>query len=225
APGAPGPAGANGTSFIFLDAYNPDATYAANDVVTYNGSSYIAILANGPNPSGPTPDKNPVWSVMAAGGTGPAGPQGPMGPVGPTGLTGPAGATGPTGPTGLQGPTGVGGVLGYGANYTGSPTLNSTGVVVNYQGVNGSGVFILGGTTTVYSTDTKNAQLVSCWLTDSSNYAIVTANLTVPPAGYVTVPLDAMYFGGGAGGFYITEYCQGTNLAVDGGMVYWFQIG
>jgi hypothetical protein len=67
APGAPGPAGANGTSFIFLDTYNPYATYAAENVVTYNGSSYVAIVANGPNPSGPAPDQNPSWSLMAAG--------------------------------------------------------------------------------------------------------------------------------------------------------------
>ncbi len=51
APGAPGPAGANGSSFLFLDTYNPNATYQANDVVTYNGSSYISILPNGPNPA------------------------------------------------------------------------------------------------------------------------------------------------------------------------------
>jgi hypothetical protein len=114
APGAPGPAGANGTSFIFLDTYNPYATYAANNVVTYNGSSYIAILPNGPNPSGPTPDQNPSWGLMAAGGTGPAGPAGPQGPAGPPGSTGLMGNPGSTGPAGPQGPAGpAGGVLSY----------------------------------------------------------------------------------------------------------------
>jgi len=115
APGAPGPAGENGTSFIFLDAYNPNATYQANDVVTYNGSSYIAILPNGPNPSGPTPDQNPVWGLMAAGGgvgaTGPQGPAGPMGPQGPQGLLGNPGVQGPQGPQGPAGP--AGGLLSY----------------------------------------------------------------------------------------------------------------
>lgn len=105
APGAPGPAGANGTSFIFLDAYNPYATYAADSVATYNGSSYIAVVANGPNPSGPTPDQNPSWSLMAAGGsTGPAGPQGPQGLAGPQGMTGVMGNPGPAGPLGPVGP-------------------------------------------------------------------------------------------------------------------------
>ena len=92
APGAPGPAGANGTAFIFLNAFDPYATYAVNNVVTYNGSSYVAIVPNGPNPTGPTPDKNPSWSLMAAAGatgpTGPAGPQGPLGDPGPQGLMG-----------------------------------------------------------------------------------------------------------------------------------------
>ena len=88
APGAPGPAGTNGTSFIFLDSYNPYATYAADNVVTYNGSSYIAIVPNGPNPSGPTPDQNPSWSLMAAGGAiGATGPQGPQGAPGPEGIS------------------------------------------------------------------------------------------------------------------------------------------
>jgi len=101
APGAPGPAGVNGIGFLFLNAYNPYATYAPNNVVTYNGSSYVAIVANGPNPTGPSPDKDPSWSLMAAGGTvgatGPAGPQGSMGVQGPQGLLGNPGPAGPAG--------------------------------------------------------------------------------------------------------------------------------
>ena len=125
APGAPGPAGTNGTSFIFLDNYNPNATYAANDVVTYNGSSYIAILPNGPNPSGPTPDKSPEWGLMAAGGTGPAGPAGPQGPQGDPGPMGPMGNTGPAGPAGPQGPTG--GLLGYATATADNQQIDMTG--------------------------------------------------------------------------------------------------
>lgn len=116
APGAPGPTGANGIGFIFLNAYDPFGTYAINNVVTYNGSSYVAIVPNGPNPTGPTPDKNPSWSLMASvGATGPAGPQGSLGPIGdpgPQGLTGPAGATGPQGPRGLTGAPGAPGPAG-----------------------------------------------------------------------------------------------------------------
>jgi hypothetical protein len=113
APGAPGPAGSNGLGFSFLNAFDPYATYAVNNVVTYNGSSYVAIVPNGPNPSGPTPDKNPSWSVMAAAGaTGPAGPIGPQGPLGDPGPQGLMGNSGPQGPAGQTGPQGAaGGVL------------------------------------------------------------------------------------------------------------------
>ena len=113
APGAPGPAGANGVGFSFLNAFDPYATYAVNNVVTYNGSSYVAIVPNGPNPTGPTPDKNPSWSLMAAAGaTGPAGPIGPQGPLGDPGPQGLMGNSGPQGPAGQTGPQGAaGGVL------------------------------------------------------------------------------------------------------------------
>jgi hypothetical protein len=126
--GPAGSAGTNGTSFDFRGAFNNSAVYAVNDVVTYSGSTYIAIAAN-QGPSNPTPDVNlAAWSVMAQqGSTGPAGPQGPaggagsMGPQGPAGTTGPqgpAGATGPSGPQGVQGPAGpsISGLSSDGAN-------------------------------------------------------------------------------------------------------------
>ncbi len=119
APGPQGPAGANGTSFIFRGPFSGDAEYAANDVVTFNGSTYIASTANrGEDP----PDINAIWVLMAqAGGQGPAGPEGQPGPRGPAGVAGPmgdpgamgaTGATGPPGPQGPQGPAGVGGLNG-----------------------------------------------------------------------------------------------------------------
>ena len=61
----------NGIGFSFLNSFDPYATYAANSVVSYVGSSYVAIVPNGPNPNGPAPDTNPSWSLMAkAGSTG-----------------------------------------------------------------------------------------------------------------------------------------------------------
>jgi len=57
--------GANGAGFNFRNAFDPSASYAVNDVVSFNGSSYVAILANS-GPSNPTPDTNPTaWSLMA----------------------------------------------------------------------------------------------------------------------------------------------------------------
>jgi hypothetical protein len=123
--GPQGPAGndgTNGASFTFRNAFDPNQSYAVNDVVSYNGSTYIAIApTQGQN--NPTPDQNPnVWSLMAqsgaqgqAGAQGPAGPQGSPGPQGQTGaigpqgfpgVQGPVGATGPAGPQGPQGSSG-----------------------------------------------------------------------------------------------------------------------
>ena len=132
APGAPGPAGANGLGFTFLNAFDPYATYSLYSVVTYKGSSYVAIVPNGPNPDGPAPDTNPSWSLMASQGTpgiaGPAGPQGPIGEVGPQGIMGNPGPAGPTGPAGPQGP--AGGVLSF------VPTTGSTALTWGqYQAV------------------------------------------------------------------------------------------
>jgi len=93
--GATGPAGTNGTGFDFRNAFDASASYAIDDVVTFNGSSYVAIAANA-GPSNPTPDVNPgAWSVMALeGATGGVGATGPSGPAGPTGATGAAGQAG-----------------------------------------------------------------------------------------------------------------------------------
>jgi len=112
--GPAGPAGKDGVGFNFRNAFDNGASYVINDVVSFNGSSYVAIAAT--NPGDPTPDVNPNWSLMARqGATGPAGAQGaqgPPGPTGPQGQTGATGATGATGPTGAQGPKGDTGAQG-----------------------------------------------------------------------------------------------------------------
>jgi collagen type VII alpha len=115
AAGPQGPAGANGTGFNFRNAFDPTATYAINDVVTYSGSTYLANVANGPNTL--TPDANTsAWVVVAQqGATGSAGSQGltgAMGPQGSQGLQGLTGAIGPQGAQGLKGDTGAQGLTG-----------------------------------------------------------------------------------------------------------------
>ncbi len=103
--GPQGPAGANGVGFNFRNAFDNSASYAINDVVSYNGSSYVAIAAT--NPGDPTPDLNPNWSLIAqqgaagsAGAPGATGAPGPQGPAGAQGSQGPAGPQGPPGPPG-----------------------------------------------------------------------------------------------------------------------------
>ena len=63
--GTSGAPGLNGQGFNFVGAFNPASAYNVYDVVTYNGSSYVAIAPSS-GPSNPTPDTNPTdWSVMA----------------------------------------------------------------------------------------------------------------------------------------------------------------
>jgi hypothetical protein len=87
-------------------------SYAANDVVTYNGSTYVATSAN-QGPSNPNPDVNPAWTLMAQqGATGPQGVSGLPGATGASGSQGPKGDKGDTGTTGATGPPGPQGVKG-----------------------------------------------------------------------------------------------------------------
>ena len=111
--GPQGPQGIPGTGAVWRGNWTSAATYNANDAVSYNGSSYVALANNINKP----PDANPtLWQMIAQqgaqgvqGATGPAGPQGAQGVPGPTGPTGNQGATGPIGP---PGPTAVSGDAG-----------------------------------------------------------------------------------------------------------------
>jgi hypothetical protein len=84
APGAQGPQGSPGQGFNFRGPFSASTAYAAYDVVTFNGSTYVAKTAT--NPGDPTPDTNAGWTLMA-----------PQGAPGPMGATGPAGPMGPPG--------------------------------------------------------------------------------------------------------------------------------
>jgi hypothetical protein len=85
-------------------------TYGANDAVSFNGSSFIALISS----TGSEPDINlSAWQMMssvgstgATGSPGPTGAQGPAGAAGTAGMLGPMGSTGPTGATGPVGGTG-----------------------------------------------------------------------------------------------------------------------
>lgn len=121
-----GPTGAAGAGLVYRNAYVAGTTYATNDAVTFNGSTYVSLQDTN---VGHQPDSSPTfWSVLAAAGVpgttgavGPVGPQGvqgipglpgPTGPIGPTGATGPIGPAGPVGATGLSGPIGPAGATG-----------------------------------------------------------------------------------------------------------------
>ena len=85
------------------------AGYQAGQVVTHEGSTYVATSGA---PTG-VPGGSASYALIAARGlqgtpgeqgeAGPAGAQGEVGPTGPQGEIGPAGAAGPAGPAGPQG--------------------------------------------------------------------------------------------------------------------------
>ena len=106
----------------FRGTYIKGTSYATNDVVTFSGSSYIALAGNANvDPTGNTASASD-WAVLAAAGTagatglagpqGPIGATGPVGPVGATGPQGPSGTPGAVGPVGPQGPVGATGAVG-----------------------------------------------------------------------------------------------------------------
>lgn len=106
-----------GAGFTPRGEWVGDTPYDINDVVSYNGNSYIASHAV--TSATPPPSDTANWQI--SGGQGPAGKQGaqgakgekgdtgaqgPQGPKGEQGLQGIQGATGAQGPTGATGPQG-----------------------------------------------------------------------------------------------------------------------
>jgi Collagen triple helix repeat (20 copies) len=123
----------SGVGVAYQGTYASTANYGLNDVVTFQGSSYISLVSAN---HGNTPDvSSGQWGVMALGAVGAQGPQGLAGATGPPGLTGPAGPTGAVGPTGAAGAVGAPGLPGlvYQGNY-GSTTNYALGDVVLWQG-------------------------------------------------------------------------------------------
>jgi collagen type VII alpha len=103
--GAAGPTGPAGLAY--QGSYLGSVNYALHDAVTYQGSSYLSLIASN---QGHEPDISATqWKVFAqqglTGATGPQGSTGSQGPAGPTGTQGPIGHTGATGANGTPGVT------------------------------------------------------------------------------------------------------------------------
>ncbi|KAA3452731.1 hypothetical protein C7I87_00700 [Mesorhizobium sp. SARCC-RB16n] len=91
--GPQGPAGSIGPTgspgMVWKGTYVASTAYAVKDVVSYNGSSYINILAS----TGVVPTNTTYWAPVAIkGDQGVQGVQGVVGPVGPQGVEGPTAA-------------------------------------------------------------------------------------------------------------------------------------
>jgi len=99
AAGSAGPQGPQGPPVSFQGAWSIATTYALGDAVSYNGSSYISLVAGN---VGFQPDiSNVKWALLAQAGT--------NGTNGAAGVAGPTGAQGPQGIQGIQGPAGTNG--------------------------------------------------------------------------------------------------------------------
>lgn len=85
--GATGPQGQAGGEVNWLGEWNSSTTYIEDDAVSFQGSSYIALVGT-LNDSPPSVN----WALLAA--------KGDMGATGIAGATGPIGETGPVGPGG-----------------------------------------------------------------------------------------------------------------------------
>jgi hypothetical protein len=94
--GAAGPQGPAGAGFNWRGAWSCSGSYAARDVVSYNGSTYLAESATGGCVQPPFAPWKLLAEKGATGATGPQGPQGPAGPQGPQGIQGPVGPRGPS---------------------------------------------------------------------------------------------------------------------------------
>jgi hypothetical protein len=103
--------GANGISFIWEGTWSSGSNYDENDVVYYDGSSYIAVanVSSGQNP----PDNNSNWELMAQAGTsGTSGSSGISGSSGSSGTSGSSGSDGSSGTSGSSGSSGTSGTSG-----------------------------------------------------------------------------------------------------------------
>jgi len=87
-------------------SWSRKTVYAPRDAVSYQGSSFVALVAT----EGITPASGHAWSTLA--GHGATGRSGPRGRTGATGVQGTTGASGTTGARGPQGPAGATGATG-----------------------------------------------------------------------------------------------------------------
>jgi hypothetical protein len=102
-----------GGPMVWQNTWKATSAYNANDVVTFNGVTYLATNQNyGSQPDTDPVEWTPIGSSNGVGAPGPAGPQGPAGSPGPAGSQGPAGPQGLPGVAGLNGATGAAGPQG-----------------------------------------------------------------------------------------------------------------
>ena len=135
--GESGTSGSSGLSFNWLGVWDgtvgggSNISYGINDVVYYNGTSYIFINTTPSGVGSDAPGTNPDWDVMAVSGangtSGSAGESGTSGSSGETGTSGSSGETGSSGSSGESGSSGSSGETGSSGSSGESGTSGSSG--------------------------------------------------------------------------------------------------
>ncbi len=94
---------------VWLGEWSALSIYRVNDIVGYQGSSYVSLAADNTNH---LPIDTAYWGILTEkGAVGTTGLQGPKGNTGAPGATGPEGPQGPKGDTGAAGEQGAPGNL------------------------------------------------------------------------------------------------------------------
>src|SRR6202044_2896631 len=142
AAGATGATGATGQGYTVVGPYVSGTAYTAYQVVTENGSSYVALAASTTeDPATSVAANDGAWQLQALAGangaTGTAGGAGANGATGATGAAGATGATGASGSNGLDGAAGATGATGQGYTVVG-PYVSGTAYTA-YQVVTENG--------------------------------------------------------------------------------------
>jgi hypothetical protein len=128
-PGADGAPGADGVGFTFRGEWNAGSMYQPNEVVTFNGTSYIFVTGGGDEETSDTT----AWAPLAAqGADGTAGADGAPGADGAKGDTGADGAPGADGAKGDAGADGAPGADGRSVAVTKSPTQPATAAIGDF---------------------------------------------------------------------------------------------
>ncbi|MHC1730016.1 MAG: hypothetical protein AB9866_29135 [Syntrophobacteraceae bacterium] len=152
------------TSMTFKGDWNSSKTYAAHDVVFYNGSSWFSLVGSN---KGNVPDAAAgKWTMLAQKGDrgvqGPQGIPGAAGAVGAVGPEGPRGSRGATGATGAQGPEGTQGAS---INWRGEWSAQNTYAVLDSVSYSGSSYIcktsITSPSATTPSSDTTHWNLMA----------------------------------------------------------------
>jgi hypothetical protein len=184
--GATGPTGSiglTGAGFVWRGDWVFGTEYFINDVVSYQGQSWIAI-GNSPyyNPGYP----GEMWELMVQKGT-----QGDVGPQGSNGLQGP---TGPQGAPGSQGPTGPSNsttgnwTLAVGANTVSFTVEANNSYVMWVNGNIPNGIVLWNATVSISNTNVPAVGTQYGWYYSAGNQLVLTSipNQIVGTAGSIS---------------------------------------